>query len=112
MFMTDEQKYNAVLKQLGEVLTQKNTEISCLNWQIDNLKEKLAAAEKERDEVAAKKMDEMYLLLGGDAVAELRAISRQLRLAYENDGCIVSTETMAEVQAAIKNLLHIDGGAA
>lgn len=47
--MTDEQKYSAVLKELGEVLQSKNTTISCQSWQIDQLKEKLAAAEEERD---------------------------------------------------------------
>lgn len=47
--MTDEQKYNAVLKELGEVLQSKNTTISCQQWQIDELKAKLEAAEKERD---------------------------------------------------------------
>ena len=47
--MTDEQKYNAVLKELGELLQNKNTIISCQSWQIDHLKEKLAAAEEERD---------------------------------------------------------------
>lgn len=50
MIMTDEQKYNAVLKELGEVLQNKNTTISCQSWQIDQLKEKLAAAEKKCDE--------------------------------------------------------------
>lgn len=49
MLMTDEQRYSAVLKELGEVLQDKNTTISCQKWQIDNLKEKLAAAEKELD---------------------------------------------------------------
>lgn len=49
MIMTDEQRYSAVLKELGEVLQEKNTTISCQKWQIDGLKEKLAAAEKERD---------------------------------------------------------------
>ena len=51
--MTDEQRYNAVLKELGEVLQEKNTTISCQSWQIDQLKEKLAAAEIERDEAQA-----------------------------------------------------------
>ena len=45
--MTDEQKYNAVLKELGELLQSKNTTISCQRWQIDQLKEQLAAAEEE-----------------------------------------------------------------
>ena len=48
--MTSEQKYSAVLKELGEVLESKNATISCQKWQIDQLKEKLEAAEKERDE--------------------------------------------------------------
>jgi uncharacterized coiled-coil protein SlyX len=47
MIMTDEQKYSAVLKELGEVLQSKNTTISCQSWEIDQLKEKLAAAEKK-----------------------------------------------------------------
>ncbi len=49
MIMTSEQKYAAVLQDLGEVLQHKNTTISCQKWQIDQLKEKLAAAEEERD---------------------------------------------------------------
>lgn len=47
--MTDNEKYSAVLKELGEVLQDKNTTICCQKWEIDNLKEKLEAAEKERD---------------------------------------------------------------
>lgn len=50
MYMTDEQRYSAVLKELGEVLQEKNTTISCQQWQIDQLKEKLKAAEAERAE--------------------------------------------------------------
>ena len=49
MHMTTEQKYNAVLTELGEVLQNKNTTISCQKWQIEQLTEKLAAAEEERD---------------------------------------------------------------
>ena len=49
MHMTDEQRYSAVLKELGELLQSKNTTISCQQWQIDELKEKLEAAEVERD---------------------------------------------------------------
>lgn len=47
--MTDEQRYSALLKELGEVLQGKNTTISCQAWQIDQLKEKLKVAEVERD---------------------------------------------------------------
>lgn len=50
MLMTDEQRYSAVLKELGEVLQSKNTTISCQKWQIDELKAKLEAAEKELKE--------------------------------------------------------------
>ena len=44
MHMTDEQRYSAVIKELGEVLQEKNTTISCQSWQIDELKEKLEEA--------------------------------------------------------------------
>lgn len=44
MHMTDEQRYSAVIKELGEVLQEKNTTISCQAWQIDELKEKLEEA--------------------------------------------------------------------
>ena len=47
--MTDEQRYSAVLKELGAALQEKNTTISCQKWEIDQLKEKLEAAEAERD---------------------------------------------------------------
>jgi hypothetical protein len=53
MAMTAEQKYSAVLRELGELLEDKNTTISCQSWQIDELKQKLAAAEHERDEAIA-----------------------------------------------------------
>lgn len=45
--MTDEQKYNALLKELGELLQSKNTTISLQSWKIEQLEEKLAAAEEE-----------------------------------------------------------------
>lgn len=48
--MTAEQKYAEVLKELGALIADKNTTISCQRWQIEQLKEKLAAAEHERDE--------------------------------------------------------------
>lgn len=75
--MTDEQRYSAVLKELGEVLQEKNTTISCQRWQIDELKAKLEQAEKERDdalaewEMAAEQLelvlDEINILKGGAA---------------------------------------------
>ncbi len=45
--MTDNEKYSAVLKELGELLQSKNNTILWQNLQIDDLKEKLAAAENE-----------------------------------------------------------------
>lgn len=47
--MTTEQKYSAVIKELGALLESKNQTISCQAWQINDLKEKLEAAEVERD---------------------------------------------------------------
>ena len=71
--MTDEQKYSAVLKELGEVLQSKNTTISCQSWQIDQLKEKLAAAEKERDFAKEKLADASI------AIDQLRAEVEELK---------------------------------
>lgn len=70
--MTDEQKYSAVLKELGEVLQNKNTTISCQSWEIDQLKEKLAVAEKTRDAAIkhAISLDEQLL----DAEAEIEKL--------------------------------------
>ena len=77
MYMTDEQRYSAVLKELGEVLQNKNTTISCQQWEIEQLKEKLAAAEETRDyalqelDVAEKRLAQAQakidLLKGGAA---------------------------------------------
>lgn len=67
MYMTDEQKYNAVLKELGELLQSKNTTISCQRWEIDELKEKLAAAEAERDEAKAAIVEMTQQLMNGGA---------------------------------------------
>ncbi len=47
--MTDTQKYSVLLKELGELLENKNMTISYQKWQIEQLKEKLVAAEEERD---------------------------------------------------------------
>ena len=71
--MTDEQKYSAVLKELGDVLQSKNTTISCQSWQIDQLKEKLAAAEKERDFAKEKLADASI------AIDQLRAEVEELK---------------------------------
>ena len=71
MVMTAEQKYAAVLQELGEVLQQKNTTISTQKWQIVNLEEKLKQAEVERDEAVynAKQFEE--LLKEADVLIQL-----------------------------------------
>ena len=47
MYTNDEKKYNAVLKELGDVLEKKNAAINVQKWEIEELKEKLSAAEAE-----------------------------------------------------------------
>ena len=72
MIMTDDQKYSVVLKELGELLQCKNTTISCQSWQIDQLKEKLACAEYEREKAVehAMKLDTQLL----DALCEIEQL--------------------------------------
>ena len=53
MIATDELNYGAVLRELGAVLEEKNMTISCQKLQIEQLKEKLAKTEYERDEAIA-----------------------------------------------------------
>lgn len=45
--MTDEQKYNELLKELAQLIKDKNDAITWQQMQIDILQEKLAAAEKQ-----------------------------------------------------------------
>lgn len=52
--MTSEQKYAELLKELGEILMRKNDKISVLEWQVEDLKKKLA--EIESDKVCAKRI--------------------------------------------------------
>lgn len=51
--MTNEQKYAEVLKALGEVIAQKDLAISAKDFCIADLKQKLEAAERERDNARA-----------------------------------------------------------
>lgn len=44
--MTEEQKYNAVLRGIGELLKIKDDEIAILKYQIKDLSDKLRDAEK------------------------------------------------------------------
>lgn len=73
MYMTDNEKYSALLKELGELLQTKNTTISCQKWEIDHLKEKLAAAEKELC-FAKEKLEEANIVNGilMEDIAELK----------------------------------------
>lgn len=73
LHMTDEQRYSAVLKELGEVLQDKNTTICCQKWQIEELEAKLEAAEKERDKMLEKLGD------AGIEIAVLRDEIEQLK---------------------------------
>lgn len=100
MVMTDEQKYSAVLRELGEVLQNKNTTISCQRWQIDELKAKLEAAEKE----------------GAERCKE-RAIFREINaaiLACVNIETreITNPEMLQALQHNIAAALQMEGGAA
>ena len=45
--MTDEQKYNELLKELAQIIKEKNDTITCQQYVIDTLKEKLSSAENE-----------------------------------------------------------------
>ena len=53
MEMTAQQKYSALLEELGALLQNKNDEITMLEWQVENLTEQLAKAAHEREEAIA-----------------------------------------------------------
>ena len=43
--MTENEKYTAVMLELGEILKTKNHRIEVLEWQVQDLEKKLAEAE-------------------------------------------------------------------
>lgn len=45
--MTDEQKYQELLKEVGEMMKSKNDKIFLLEYEVKTLTEKLEKAEKE-----------------------------------------------------------------
>lgn len=45
--MTDEQKYQELLKEIGEIIKGKNDKIFLLEFEVKTLTEKLAQAEAE-----------------------------------------------------------------
>lgn len=49
--MTDEQKYMELMKALGELLAKNNTAITLANYEIRTLKEKLADAERQIEDL-------------------------------------------------------------
>lgn len=111
--MTDEQKYSAVLKELGEVLTSKNTTISCQSWQIDQLKEKLKAAEAERDAATTREDFQAVLLLDKEAVNALQNINAALRACYDDIAAMIGdVHTLEAAQSTLASILPIKGGAA
>lgn len=57
--MTEEQKYSELLKELGELLKQKNDEIVYLRFCNRDLESKLAKAEEQLETVVAKNCVEM-----------------------------------------------------
>lgn len=51
MAMTNEQKYNALMLEIGELLRTKNTDISVKTWTIESLTKKLERAEERINEL-------------------------------------------------------------
>ena len=49
--MTDEQRYNAVLKSLGELLESQRDTINIQEYRIEELVKKLETAEKKHKEI-------------------------------------------------------------
>lgn len=106
--MTDEQKYNVVLKELGELLQHKNTTISCQRFHIDNLKAKLQAAEKERSENS----DAAQIVLDREAIDALRSINAALQDFCKDIENTVDVAKLKTAQSYIAALLPVNGGAA
>lgn len=114
--MTNEMKYSELLKEIGALLADKNTTISCQRYQIDELSQRLKMAEAERDEAVAKNASEKHLLLDSEAINALRSVNETLRECYnsmtENGGCAAYVETLEIAQLVLSSVLPIEGGAA
>lgn len=52
--MTTQEKYNALLEELGELLANKNSDNALLRWQLDDALRKLKEAEAENVKLKAK----------------------------------------------------------
>lgn len=115
MDMTDEQRYDAVLKELGEVLAEKNSTISCQKWQIDDLKKKLENAEAElREDTKAFDAIMKKALANSEQIAALYAVSA--RMMESVNLALLDDDDLAKVMAAqneIREILgKLEGGAA
>ena len=110
--LTDEQKYAAVLKELGDTLAQKNTQLCCQKWQIDNLKGKLAAAEQERDDTLRDYVEaDLHLMAASEAFAQLRTINIALRKCLDlKNGIILDAAGIIELQSDIQEALRLAEG--
>lgn len=58
---SDELNYGAVLKALGRVLQEKDTTICCQKLQIEQLEERLAAADQELEKAKQERDDAVGL---------------------------------------------------
>lgn len=56
--MSDEKKYLELLKEIGRIIKEKNDEIVINSFRVDDLKKRLADAEKEIDDLRKGKNDE------------------------------------------------------
>jgi uncharacterized coiled-coil protein SlyX len=71
--MTNEMKYNELLMEIGALLADKNTTISCQRYQIDELTQRLKMAEAERDEAnACAAQVEKRLAIALDEIEQLK----------------------------------------
>lgn len=115
MNMTDEQRYSAVLKELGAVLEEKNATISCQKWQIDDLKKKLEDAEAELREDT--KSFDAILHKAADNNAQIAALyAVSARMMESVNLALLEDDDLAKVMAAqneIREILgKLEGGAA
>lgn len=112
--MTDDQKYAEVLKELGALLAENKTTISCQKWQIEDLKAKLESAEAELRE-DTKAFDEIMhkTLERNEQIAALCAVSAWLMdcvnlAALEEE----DLAKIMEAQDEIREIIDKMGGAA
>lgn len=52
--MTQQEKYNALLEELGELISNKNNDNALLRWQLDDALRKLKEVEAENEKLKAR----------------------------------------------------------